>query len=162
MGLQSVLVWWITKCGNSELQSMLGVRLQTVATVNYKVCQGLDYKLWQTGLQSALGITKCGRVDYKVHQELQSMAGLQSELVQMPACNKRPHILKHIQLRTYDLLLQTAIKVSINTEKKMHKRFYLSHMLILHDITTLTLKRLEGGQFDLSVIFSKLSFLERG
>ena len=39
--------------------------------------------MWQNGLQSALGITKCGRVDYKVWQGgLQSVAGLQSELVQ--------------------------------------------------------------------------------
>ena len=52
-----------------------------------------DYKVWQNELQSALGITKCGRVDYKVHQGLQSVVGLQSELVQMPACNERPHIL---------------------------------------------------------------------
>ena len=32
----------------------------------------LEYKVWQNGLQSALGITKCGRVDYKVRQGLQS------------------------------------------------------------------------------------------
>ena len=51
MGLQSVLGWWVTKCGNS-------------------------------GLQSVLGITKCGRVVNKVRQRLQSVAGLQSELVQ--------------------------------------------------------------------------------
>ena len=32
--------------------------------------------MWQNGLQSALGITKCGRVDYKVWQGgLQSVAG---------------------------------------------------------------------------------------
>ena len=41
----------------------------------------VDCKVWQNGLQSGLGITKCGRVDYKVRQGLQSMAGLQSELV---------------------------------------------------------------------------------
>lgn len=41
----------------------------------------LDYKAWQNGLQRALGIAKGGRVDYKLHQELQSMAGLQSDLV---------------------------------------------------------------------------------
>ena len=51
MGLQSVLGWWVTKCGNS-------------------------------GLQSVLGITKCGMVVNKVRQRLQSVAGLQSELVQ--------------------------------------------------------------------------------
>ena len=61
MGLQSVLGWWITKCGNSGLQSVLDVGLQSVAK-------------W---------ITKCGRVDYKVRQkELQNVAGIQSELVQ--------------------------------------------------------------------------------
>ena len=38
--------------------------------------------MWQIGLQSALGITKCGRADYKVRQGLQSVVGLQSELVQ--------------------------------------------------------------------------------
>ena len=31
MGLQSVLGWWITKCGNGGLQSVLGVALQSVA-----------------------------------------------------------------------------------------------------------------------------------
>ena len=41
MGLLSVLIWWITNCSNS-------------------------------GLQSELGTTKCGRVDYKLHQQLQS------------------------------------------------------------------------------------------
>ena len=64
MGLQSVLGWWITKCGNSGLQSVLGVGLQSA-------------------LQSALGFTKCGRLDYKVRQGLQSVAGLQNELVQV-------------------------------------------------------------------------------
>ena len=68
MGLQTVLGWWITKCGNSGLQSVLSVEL---------------HKLWQNGLQSALVITKCGRMDYKVRQGLQSVEGLQSELVQM-------------------------------------------------------------------------------
>ena len=57
-----MLGWWITKCGNSGLQSVLGVGLQSA-------------------LQSALGFTKCGRLDYKVRQGLQSVAGLQSELV---------------------------------------------------------------------------------
>ena len=42
----------------------------------------LGYKVWQNGLQSASGITKCGRVDYRVHQELQNVTGLESELVQ--------------------------------------------------------------------------------
>ena len=42
----------------------------------------MDYKVPQ-GLQSVAGwITKCGRVDYKVCQGLQKVAGLQSELVQ--------------------------------------------------------------------------------
>ena len=59
MGLQSVLGWWITKCGNSGLQSLLGVGLQSV-------------EKW---------VAKCAR-DYKVWQgELQSVAGLQSKLV---------------------------------------------------------------------------------
>ena len=61
MGLQSVLGWWITKCGNSGLRSVLGIGLESVAK-------------W---------ITKCGRVDYKVRQGLQSVAGLQSQLVQL-------------------------------------------------------------------------------
>ena len=47
-----------------------------MAAVDYKVCSVFDYKVWQNGLQSALGIRKCGRVDYKVRQ------GLQSELAQ--------------------------------------------------------------------------------
>ena len=74
-----MLGWWITKCANNRLQSVLGVGL---------------HKAWQNRLQSALGITKCGWVDYKLRQGLQSVAGLKSELVQMSACNKRPHILK--------------------------------------------------------------------
>ena len=41
--------------------------------------------MWQNGLQKALRITKCGRLDYKVRQGLQSVAGLQSELVQQVA-----------------------------------------------------------------------------
>ena len=47
MGLQSVLGWWITKCGKSGLQSVLGV-----------------------GLQSALGITKCGRFTKSVSTQI--------------------------------------------------------------------------------------------
>ena len=39
----------------------------------------VDYKVQQKGLQTVLGITKCGRVDYKVRQ------GLQSELVHIKA-----------------------------------------------------------------------------
>ena len=58
MGLQSVLGRWNTKCGNSGLQSVLGVELQSV-------------EKW---------ITKCIR-DYKVGQVLQSVVGLQSDLV---------------------------------------------------------------------------------
>ena len=36
------------------------------------------------GLQTVLGwwITKCGRMDFKVRQGLQSVAGIESELVQ--------------------------------------------------------------------------------
>ena len=63
--------------------------MQSVAKWDYKVClvgvlqsvATADYKVWQNGLQSLVGITKCGRVDYKVRQGLQSVAGLQSELV---------------------------------------------------------------------------------
>ena len=46
MGLQSVLGWWVAKCGNIGLQSVLV----------------LDYKVWQNGLVSGLGITKCGGI----------------------------------------------------------------------------------------------------
>ena len=60
MGLQSVLGWWITKCGNSGLQSVLGVGLQNVAKWITKSVK--DYKVWQVGLQSASGITKCGGI----------------------------------------------------------------------------------------------------
>ena len=60
MGLQSVLGWWITKCDNSGLQSVLGVGLQSVAKWITKCVR--DYKVWQGGLRS--------------------VAGLQSELVQ--------------------------------------------------------------------------------
>ena len=63
MGLQSVLGWWITKCGNSGLQSVLGVGLKNVAKWITKSVK--DYKVWQVGLQS--------------------VAGLQSELVQQVA-----------------------------------------------------------------------------
>ena len=38
--------------------------------------------MWQNGLQSALVITECGRIDYKVRQGLQSVAELESELIQ--------------------------------------------------------------------------------
>ena len=75
MGLQSVSCWWITKCGSIGLQSVLDDGLQSVAKWITKCVR--DYKVWQGGLQSALGIIKCGRVDYKVRQ------GLQSELVQL-------------------------------------------------------------------------------
>ena len=73
MGLQSLLGWWITKCDNSGLQSVLGVELQSVAKWITK-CVGLqivavwitkcvrDYKVWQGELQCALGITKCGGI----------------------------------------------------------------------------------------------------
>ena len=76
-----MLGWRITKCGNNGLQSVLGVGLQSVAGWITKCVR--DYKVWQGGLQNALGITKCDKVDYKVRQELQSVAGLQSELVQI-------------------------------------------------------------------------------
>ena len=54
MGLQSVLGWWITKCGNSGLQSVLGVGLQSVAKWITKCVR--DYKVWQGGLQSVAGL----------------------------------------------------------------------------------------------------------
>ena len=60
MGLQSVLGWWITKCGNSGLQSVLDVGLQNVAIWISKCVR--DYKVWQCGLQSASWITKCGGI----------------------------------------------------------------------------------------------------
>ena len=75
MGLQIALGWWITKC------------------VRYWIT-----KVWQNGLQSALGITKCGSVDYKVHHGLQSLARLQSELVQYM-------YLKYLEALTYILLM---------------------------------------------------------
>ena len=60
MGLQGVLSWWITKCGNSGLQSVLGIRIQSVAKWITKCVR--DYKVRQGGLQSTLGITKCGGI----------------------------------------------------------------------------------------------------
>ena len=60
MILQSVLGWWVTKCGNSGLQGVLGVGLQSVAKCITKCVR--DFKVWQGGLQSALGITKCGGI----------------------------------------------------------------------------------------------------
>ena len=56
----NVLGWWITKCGNSGLQSVLGVGLQSVAKWITK-CVG-NYKVWQGRLQSAPGITKSGGI----------------------------------------------------------------------------------------------------
>ena len=44
MGLQSVLGWWITKCG-SGLQSVLGVGLQNEAKWITKCVR--DYKVWR-------------------------------------------------------------------------------------------------------------------
>ena len=71
MGLQSVLGWWITKCGNSDYKVCL--------VLDYKVCLVLDYKVWQNELQSVLWIKKCGRMDQKVLQGFQSVRGLKSE-----------------------------------------------------------------------------------
>ena len=59
MGLQSALGWWITKCGNRGLESVLGVGLQSVAKWVTNCIR--NYKVWQGELQSASGITKCGR-----------------------------------------------------------------------------------------------------
>ena len=55
-----------------------------MTTVDYKMCYVLSYKVWQNELQCVLAIRKCGRVDYKVGQGLQSVELLQSELVQQP------------------------------------------------------------------------------
>ena len=60
MILQSVLGWWVIKCDNSGLQGVLGVGLQSVAKWITKCVR--DYKVWQGGLQSALGFTKCGGI----------------------------------------------------------------------------------------------------
>ena len=60
MGLQSVLGWCITKRGNSALQSVLDVGLQSAAKWITKCVR--DYKVWQGGLQSASGITKCSGI----------------------------------------------------------------------------------------------------
>ena len=59
-GLQSVLGWRITRCGNSGLQSVLGVGLESVTKSITKCIR--DCKVWQDGLQSASGITKCGGI----------------------------------------------------------------------------------------------------
>ena len=60
MWLQSVLGWWIARCGNSGLQSVIGVGLQSVAKWITKCVR--DYKVWRGRLQSASGIIKCGGV----------------------------------------------------------------------------------------------------
>ena len=60
MGLQSVLGWWITKCGNGVLQSVLGIGLKNVTKWITKCVR--VYKVWQGGLQSASGITKGGGI----------------------------------------------------------------------------------------------------
>ena len=60
MGLQSVLSWWITKCGNNGLQSVLGAGLKCAAkwiTMCVKDC-----KVRLGGLQSASWITKPGGI----------------------------------------------------------------------------------------------------
>ena len=59
MGLQSVLGWWITKCGNSRLQSVLGVGLKSVAKWITKCVRDYSVTGW---------ITKCVR-DYKVWRD---------------------------------------------------------------------------------------------
>ena len=55
-----MLDWWITKSGNSRLQSVLGFGLQIVAKLIIKCVR--DYKVWQVGLLSTSGITKCDRI----------------------------------------------------------------------------------------------------
>ena len=57
MGLQSVLSGRSTRCGNSGLQSVLSVGLESVTKSITKCIR--DCKVWQDGLQSASGITKC-------------------------------------------------------------------------------------------------------
>ena len=44
----------------------------------------MDYKVWQQWVTDCVRcwITECGKMDYKVHWGLQSVAGLQSDLVQ--------------------------------------------------------------------------------
>ena len=53
MELQSVLGWWVTKCGNSGLLIVLGVGLQSAAKWITKCVR--FYKVWQGGLRSAAG-----------------------------------------------------------------------------------------------------------
>ena len=52
--------WWITKRGNTELESVLSVGIQSVAKWIIKCVR--NYKVWQSGLKSASAITKCGRI----------------------------------------------------------------------------------------------------
>ena len=94
MGLQSVLGWWIAKCGNRGLQSVLGFGLQSAAKWIHShtlTIRGFDYTaacVPATGvgrLQSVLGfglqsaakwIIRCVR-DYKVWQGgLQNASGI--------------------------------------------------------------------------------------
>ena len=60
MGLQNMLGWSIAKCGNSGLERVLGVWLQSVAKWITKCVR--DNKVLQGGLQSASEITKCGGI----------------------------------------------------------------------------------------------------
>ena len=68
MELRSVLDWWNTKCGNSGLQSVFGVGLQSVAKWITKCVR--DCKVWQGGLQCVSGITKCGGITECVSTQL--------------------------------------------------------------------------------------------
>ena len=58
----------------------------------------VDYKVWQNGLQSESEITKRGRVDYKVRQGLQYVAGLQSECACIYLCLSKLIILAFVLL----------------------------------------------------------------
>ena len=90
---------------NQGLQSATKMGLQSVLG-------GWITKCGNNGLQSALGITKCGRVDYKLRQGLRSKAELQSELVHLyldfwisgnvydsPCCLSVIFFLSHITFR---------------------------------------------------------------
>ena len=68
MGLQGVSGWWITKCGNSRLQSLLVAGLQNMAKWIAKCVR--DYKVWRGWFKSASGITKCGETTKWVYSNV--------------------------------------------------------------------------------------------
>ena len=59
-GITKCVRFWITKCGNGGLQNVLAFGLQSMVKWITK-CVRHD-KMWQCGLESASGITKCGRI----------------------------------------------------------------------------------------------------